>query len=205
MTAQRSLAPRWGLAVTLLGHPACGSVLITLKTEADTNRGRPLQVLVRTVDEQTYRGESYAAAARLIIAPDGSVLRTLVIDPRPRGSRTFCVKVSASQPLALYFLYTAPTAEWKMLLPPRLPWSLTVPLLRGGIAVEHVRERRLCCSNAAVPSPPSIPAPPSPPSIPAPPSPPSIPAPPGPPSVPGPPELPSPPQAPSLSITVDGR
>jgi hypothetical protein len=188
----------------------CGTVKITLVADEKTNQGRPLQVVVCSVDEQAYRAESYSAVSRLVTAPDASVLRRLVLDPQPKLRRTFRIKPPSSRPVALYLLYTAPTGNWKMLLLPPLPYSVTVPLRRGGIAVEQVSERRFRAPDSvppnpsvssggagatpSVPSAPSLPGPPSLPAIPSPPPAPSIPSAPG---LPGPPSVPSPPPIPT--------
>lgn len=183
--------------LAVLGGGGCNTVRVRLRAEADTNQGRPLQVLVRALDEQTYRTESYAAVSRLVIAPDDSVLRKLVIAPQPRYRRSLCVSVPAGRPLALYFLYTAPTGHWKMLLLPRLPWAVTVPLRRSGIAVEDVQESRfLRPADAAPPTRPGAPEPAG--GSSGPPSLPSLPTAPSPPSAPSLPSAPSPPPAPSL-------
>jgi hypothetical protein len=141
----------------------CNSIRITLKASAATNQGRPLQVLVRSIDEQTYRAESYSEVSHLITAPDESVLRTLVLDPRPDYKRSFCVKAAPEKPVAIYFLYTSAIGHWKMLILPPLPFAVTVPLQRNGIAVEEVKERRLRSADSP---PPSIPEAPKPPELP---------------------------------------
>jgi hypothetical protein len=128
-----------------LGLPGCVTwrMTLVLRASADTNQGRPLQVLIRSVPVQTYRSEPYTALARLVIEPDKSVLRVLTIEPRDNYKRRLYLAVPAEVPVALYFLYESQTGSWKMLLPPRLPWSVTVPLGRKGVDVEDVRECRL--------------------------------------------------------------
>ncbi len=120
-----------------------GYIRISLRADDDSNQGRPLRVLVRSVDEQQFRGESYAGVSALVIKPDASVLRSLIIEPSKRGSRAFWIKSKKSSPLALYFFYTAPTASWKVWLQPDLPWRITVPLGRLGVDAERVRECRI--------------------------------------------------------------
>lgn len=117
--------------------------VVTLRADADTNQGRPLQVLVRSVAVETYRSESYTSLARLITAPDKSVLRLLTIAPQAKYRRRLFLTAPAEVPVALYFLYESQTGSWKMLLPPPLPWTVSVPLGRGGVLVESVKECRL--------------------------------------------------------------
>jgi hypothetical protein len=147
-----------------LGLSGCGPLRITLLADERTNQGRPLQVVVRSVDEQTYRADSYSTITRLVMGPDGSVLRRLVIDPRPKLRRSFRVKPPLGRPVALYLLYTLPTGSWKMLLLPPLPYSVEVPLRRGGIAVEQVNEHRFRSPDSVPTGPPDQPA--GPPSVP---------------------------------------
>lgn len=128
----------------LLGPGGClpGYVRVILRTTEQSNQARSLRVLVRSVDDQQFRAESYASVSALVIKPDASVLNSLVLEPKKQGSRAFWVKSSKDKPLALYFLYTAPTASWKVWLQPELPWRITVPLGRTGVDGEHVRECR---------------------------------------------------------------
>lgn len=129
----------------LLSGSGClpGYIRIALSPDENSNGGRPLRVLVRSVDEQQFRGESYASVAALVIKPDASVQRSLIVEPTRRGSRVLWVKSKKSSPLGLYFFYTAPTASWKVWLQPDLPWRITVPLGRLGVDAERVQECRI--------------------------------------------------------------
>jgi hypothetical protein len=129
-------------AAESLGGCSTWRMLITLKADADTNHGRPLQVVVRTVPVETYRSEPYTALARLVTQPDKSVLRLLTIDPQLAYRRRLLLTAPADAPVAIYFLYESQIGSWKMFLPPRLPWTLSVPLGRNGVRVDEVRECR---------------------------------------------------------------
>lgn len=133
-----------GVALALVCQGGClpGYVRVILRTTEQSNQARSLRVLVRSVDEQQFRAESYASVSALVIKPDASVLNSLVLEPKKQGARAFWVKSSKDKPLALYFLYTAPTASWKVWLQPELPWRISVPLGRSGVDGEHVRECR---------------------------------------------------------------
>lgn len=136
-----------GLALLCQGGCLPGYVRIILRTTDQSNQARALRVLVRSVDDQQFRAESYASVAALVIKPDTTVLNSLVLEPSKQGSRAFWVKRSKDKPLGLYFLYTAPTASWKVWLQPQLPWRITVPLGRTGVDGEHVRECRIFRHN----------------------------------------------------------
>lgn len=169
-----------GVAWLCMGAGGCG-LRVTLLADTATNQGRPLQVLVRTVDEQTYRSEPYPVVAGKLTEPDASVLAALTVEPRAAYRRTLALRPPKDRPVALYFLFTQTTGSWKMLLQSPLPCSVTVPLGRSGVLSERVQERR----------PPSLGLPSSPPplqlpSVPAAPPIPSL----TPPRPPVPPELP---------------
>lgn len=140
---------RWGLRGLLLslllalgGGCATWRMQITLQGDGETNGGRPLQVLVRTLPLPEYRSEPYGALAQLSLQPDKSVVRTLTLDPQSRFSKRLYVRVPSDSSVAIYFLYTAQTGSWKMILQPPLPWSLRIPLGRHGVQVDQVLECR---------------------------------------------------------------
>jgi len=117
-------------------------MFITLRADAETNQGRPIAVLIRSISEQDYRKEPYAVLAQLATQPDKSVLRMLTLQPKDRLKKRLWLSVPAKTPVAIYFLYTSQTGSWKMLLVPPLPWSASVPLGRHGVEVEDVSECR---------------------------------------------------------------
>lgn len=133
------------LFLCLLAGQGClpGYVRVALRADESSNQGRPLRVLVRSVDEQQFRAESYASVSALVIKPDATVLRSLIVEPTRRGSRVLWIKSKKTSPLGLYFFYAAPAASWKVWLQPDLPWRISVPLGRLGVDVEQVKECRI--------------------------------------------------------------
>jgi hypothetical protein len=127
--------------VIVLSGCSTWRLLVTLRSTEDTNQGRPLQVLVRSVQAQSYRSETYGDLAQLITKPDQSVLRIVMLEPSEK--RRLWIAAPSDKPVALYFLFSATTGSWKMLLPPPLPWSVSVPLGRNGVQVPEVKECRL--------------------------------------------------------------
>ena len=99
------------------------SVRIDIQGNADINNGIPFHLLVRAVTTDQFRGESYAQVARLVAQADKSVLRSEVI--YAPGSRPYQLTLKLPPPkegsLGLYFLYTAPSGNWRMLVDPPLP------------------------------------------------------------------------------------
>jgi hypothetical protein len=123
-----------------LGGCSTSRLFLVLAGDANSNQGRPLQVLIRSVPIDTYRAEPYAALARLVLSPDKSVLRMLTLYPQGPFRRCLSLTAPDKVPLALYFLYTSPVGSWKMLLPTPPPVYLRIPLGRDGVDVERVRE-----------------------------------------------------------------
>ena len=99
------------------------SVTIDVQGHADINNGIPFHLLVRAVTTDQFRSESYAQVARLAAQADKSVLRSEVI--YAPGSRPYKLSLKLPPPkdasLGLYFLFTAPNGNWRMLLDPPLP------------------------------------------------------------------------------------
>ncbi len=142
--ARRWLARACALALVVsLSGCTTWRMIVTLRADADTNQGRPLQVLVRSVSVSTYRSEPYASLARLVMQPDKSVVRALTIDPQDGYQRRLYLTVPSETPVALYFFYESQSGSWKMLLPPALPWTIVVPLGRNGVRTDAVKECRL--------------------------------------------------------------
>lgn len=103
-----------------------GYVRFTVDAPPTANQGLPVYMLVRTVDDKAYLGQSYQVVAAKVTEPDPSVLRSLVIYPDSR------VEVRVKKPdkggMAVYFLFTAPGERWKTLLPQPLPLSVALRL-----------------------------------------------------------------------------
>jgi hypothetical protein len=144
--ADRQQGSLW--IVVMLGLLVCAQTgcttwrfFITLRSTEDTNQGRPLQVLVRSVQAESFRTETYGELAQLLIKPDPSVLRVVTVEPSQK--RRLWIGAPSNKPVALYFLFSATTGSWKMLLPPPLPWSVSVPLGRNGVLVPDVKECRI--------------------------------------------------------------
>ncbi|HND09278.1 MAG TPA: hypothetical protein PLY80_02530 [Pseudomonadota bacterium] len=138
----RGLCVLMGLIVIFAGS-GCTTwrFSVMLRSTEDTNQGRPLQVLVRSVAAERYREETYADLAKLVTTPDKTVLRSLILEPSDK--RRLWLSAPSDTPVALYFLFGSTTGSWKMLLPPPLPWSVQIPLGRTGVLVPAVKECRL--------------------------------------------------------------
>lgn len=133
----------FSLGILLLCGCSTWRMIVTLRGDSEINQGRPLQVLIRSVSNDTYRSEAYTTVARLVIQPDKSVIRLITIEPRDRYKRRLFLSVPDDMPLALYFFYGSQTGSWRMLLPPPLPFTVSIPLGRYGVRADDVRECRL--------------------------------------------------------------
>lgn len=113
----RTACRRITLGVLLLGTLAgCGPgpLKISVRARPETNQGRPMYLLLRSVDPDAFFLEPYSEVAAKVVAPDASVLRAEVLYP---GSRVF-LSLPRSQPRALgiYGLFTSPGSSWRRLV-----------------------------------------------------------------------------------------
>lgn len=96
------------------GGDSGDKVTLAIATDRSTNGGRPFRVVVRAIDYKTYLEDTYAGIAAMVMTPDDSVQAMEVIHP---GHDT---RVEVAKPeqdsLAIYFLFTNPSASWKTYL-----------------------------------------------------------------------------------------
>ena len=129
----------WALLPLLLSGCAT-TVRIEVQSSDKTNGGRPLYMMVRTVDSRALLSEDYAAASALVFThpPDKSVQKVQTVLPGkplvlnlPRPEET---------ELALYFFFTQPGDKWRVPLNQPLPSDVMVEL--GGSNVKRVMVRK---------------------------------------------------------------
>jgi hypothetical protein len=151
MTAQ-ALRPALGLAtlvLAMLGITGCGSksrppaatpdakteIAIAVQSTKQTNDGRPLHVVVRAVDRETWAADSYASIADLVSRKDDSVLTTFVVFPGHEAEAK--LQVSARNPIAVYFLFTQPGKPWRKLIDAPLARRIELRLAGASIAEQE--------------------------------------------------------------------
>jgi hypothetical protein len=95
----------------------CAHMTLTVKANYDTNRGNPVYVLVRSVNEKAFLTESYQDVIGIVFKdpPDPSILAYQVIVPGQK--QKLRVEKPADTPIGVYCLYTEPDEQWKMMLP----------------------------------------------------------------------------------------
>lgn len=128
-------------AAALTLATGCATTLhVRVDTSADTNQGRPIYMLIRSVDGQALVSEDYdEAAARVFALPaDPTVKKVQAILPGQT------VNLSMPRPeegaLALYFFFTNPGSKWRVPLEAPLPTEVIVEL--GENNIRRVRVRR---------------------------------------------------------------
>ncbi len=93
------------------------------------NDSTPLHFLVREVDTQQYRTESYDSVAMLVAQRDASVLRSKVLYAKNKSlTERLWIKPSGKKAVAVYFLFTHPQGPWKMLFEAPIPYTTSVEL-----------------------------------------------------------------------------
>lgn len=124
------------LALAALGLGAClpGSVTLSIKSPPGTNQGRPLYMIVRTVEPKQYSTEAYNDVAAKVISPDKTVLQTEVI--YPGTYQHIKVKLPKDAAVAVSFLFTAPNGSWQMLLNEPVASTVAIELLEGRIQTD---------------------------------------------------------------------
>ncbi|GEM_PF-3940737 len=89
---------------------------VALRGNAESNGGRPLQVVVRRTDAVSFFEDRYAAIEALVTKPDDSVLGVFVVFP---GAVAYGeIEVEAGEPaIGVYGLFANPEGEdWKVLV-----------------------------------------------------------------------------------------
>jgi hypothetical protein len=116
------------MLIALLG--GCGGASpVTIKVTApeNANGGRPVYMLVRTVDDATFAADSYGSVAPKVVAPDSTVIKYQVI--YPSSAPVIEVNQPEKGEVGVYFFFTNPTAEWKTLV--KRPFSKKVEIALG--------------------------------------------------------------------------
>lgn len=134
-----------GLVLCMLAALGCGSrqkpapapeVLLSVRSEESTNAGRPLHVLVRSVDFKTFVEESYQDVAGLVVAPDASVLATFIVFPGSAHAEKIAKPEKGG--IAMYFLFTEPGNPWKRLFEEPLAKRIEISLEENHIVDPEV-------------------------------------------------------------------
>jgi hypothetical protein len=133
MSPQVRWAASLGWLLAALLASGCGSphLTVNVRSPAGTNQGRPLYMVVRTVDSKKYLSETYSDVAAKVVAPDDSVIETAVV--YPGGEKSLRVKIPEESSVAVSFLFTAPDGAWQALLDAPVPRSVDFDLLESRI------------------------------------------------------------------------
>ena len=121
-----------GAVVTGCSSGAANGMNINVEAPRSVNGGLPMRMLVRNLDSATFVAESYPAAAAKVVTPDPTVLKSEVVYPGVNLS------VSVTKPekgeLGVYFFFTTPGPEWKVLL--SAPFDKTVIIKLGADRIQ---------------------------------------------------------------------
>lgn len=125
----------------VLGAGCASAVRIQVRSDDDTNAGRPLYLLVRSVDSRALVSESYTEAAALVFSMprESSIQHVQALIPGQDASIT--LPVPEASDLALYFFFTRPGEKWRVPLPRPIPSDIVVELSSNQVKRVMVRRR----------------------------------------------------------------
>lgn len=143
------------LSLLAIGCIKPATTQVRFVSTAETNGGRPLALIVRKSDSQSFRKDSYVDMERLFLTPDASVLRSLTVFPSEQAARCIDFPYQRTNGYAIYALYENAAGDWKILYEPTTPYRLELRLGPHQIDVMNSREKRPLFSSrdaeAAVP------------------------------------------------------
>lgn len=114
------------LVLALSALAGCGKPSLRVEAPRTVNGGRPVYMLVRTVDQPKFAADSYGSVVARVASPDDSVVMTEVIYPGTQPS--FSLKAPEKGQLAVYFFFRSPAGDWKMLLDNPLSRAVSIKL-----------------------------------------------------------------------------
>ena len=110
---------------------------LVLRPRPGINGGRPVYVLVRSIDESEFLADSYRKISAMVYPNSGdpSVLAVALIWPN-RGQRVQ-VYASKDKAIAVYAMFAAPGDQWKLLLGQPLRTQYLIRLDGYAISLER--------------------------------------------------------------------
>lgn len=117
--------------LTVMG--GCRHTTLTIKADYTANRGQPVYVLIRSVNEKSFLTESYQDISTMIFKdpPDPSILSYRVILPGQK--QKLKVEKPANASVGVYGLFTEPDEQWKVILPQPIHFRYLLTLERNRI------------------------------------------------------------------------
>jgi hypothetical protein len=115
---------------------------LDVEARADANRGGPVLVVIRRTDRARFLADEYDAIARSLFArePDPSVLIKRSVGPGQTARLEVPRAVDEGEVLAVYAMFTAPGAGWRLAVLDGEVRSMTIVLGRDHIV--SARSRR---------------------------------------------------------------
>jgi hypothetical protein len=122
--------------------PPAPSFRLDVETRADANRGGPVLVVIRRTDRARFLADEYDAVARSLFArePDPSVLAKRSVGPGQTARLEVPRAVDEGEVLAVYAMFSAPGAGWRLAVLDGEVRSMTIVLGRDHIV--SARSRR---------------------------------------------------------------
>lgn len=125
------------LSLSSCAHSEATSVKrrIVFQPGPGTNSGRPVYVLVRTVNENEFLTDSYRRISGLVYPNSGdpSVLKVLLV--WPNRAQNVEVEVPKEKSVGIYCIFTKPGDQWKLLLTEPMKPEYTAVLQDSTISI----------------------------------------------------------------------
>ena len=118
-------------------------VPLVVRAARDSNGGRPLYLLVRKITQKSFIEDDYSTVARLVVAPDETVIEKIVVFPGQ--AYVIDLKVlKVPETIAVYGLFTRARGEsWKVMFEKTRKIEITVgtTAIKRGTEVTEVDAR----------------------------------------------------------------
>lgn len=104
-----------------------------VKTTPFTNEGTPFYALIKSTDYSTFLTEDYQKIAQQTISGEEDSSNLEIVHFIPGEMKTIKVPQTEKEPVAIYFLLTHPSGEWKYLIDEKETSKIKILLGENGI------------------------------------------------------------------------
>lgn len=128
--------------ILLVGCSSTPELTLYVHSKESVNKGRPLYVAIRYMDEQDFIRSTYQDISEKMFQkkdPLDKFLATEVIYPGKEKYITLKIKPEEKVPLAVFFIFLDPGDRWKTLVPQPLPSTWEIELTGNEIKAKSLQ------------------------------------------------------------------